>query len=186
MSAHSRCVSLSIALLLVTQARTSTAQSELSARDQAIIRAVLFVRGTASEELRTMPADAILIDATRIVERPAQAANMTTLANQMRARAVPGLDPKCAHAGDGLSPNRALWARAECATASSPYYLEPADVEINGSTAAVTVQVFKRASRQPAPGTSKSVRMDYIGYTIELTQTADGWANPRLLRISET
>src|SRR4051794_31984156 len=64
-------------------------------------------------------------------------------------------------------PERTLldyFARADCVTATSRYYVEPGELQIKGNTAIVVVHVFRRPKQSGVPVAS---RLDYAGYTIE-------------------
>jgi hypothetical protein len=169
---------------LLIQTRTALAQTDVATREQAILRAVLFVRGSASEELRVVPPDSITFDATRLPDTTATTpAVLAKLGQELRAHVVPELESRCARAGLGMTAMRALFTRAECATGTSKYYVEPGDLQVRGSTAVVMVHVFRRPTRSTGPVIS---RVDYAGYKVELTLGSDGWGSPRVVSITET
>lgn len=172
-------------LAIVVGARSTSAQNRLSPRQQAIVRAILFVRDNASEELRGVPPADITIDGTRLTDQSVRLSDLdaAALGKELRAHLVRGLASQCVGAGSGLSTTKALFARAECVTETSRYYVEPGDLEVNADTATITVHVFRRPVRSGVPLAS---RVDYAGYKIALSRSSNGWGSPRLVSITET
>ena len=177
-----------LALLLQVQSRLCQSQDNLSHRQQAIIAAVLFARGSASEELRTIPPDQILVDATRLLDDSGKI-DLRTTGAQLRATATLESHGKC---DQGLTGDRAAFARARCATGAARYYLEPGDLQISGNTAVILIEVFKRGDPfHPSTTTSASQLgtdyrgpMTHTGFQVQLTFGPNGWGSPRLLTVS--
>jgi hypothetical protein len=62
---------LGLAVVLAVSAPVAVgAQDSLALRERALVSAVLFVRRSAAEDLRTVPADSIVIDGSKVLERP--------------------------------------------------------------------------------------------------------------------
>jgi len=166
--------------LAAVQSTASDAQGTPEARQQAVTRALLFVRGSASEELRTVPAADITVDASTLPNVSTSPSNpdLVTLGGQLRMHVVSALDAKCVQAGIGLTKLRAQLARAECVTASSRYYMEAEQLQVGEDTAIVMVHVFRRHTHPDRPHAS---RIDYAGYKVELLRQANEWGKPRLI-----
>jgi hypothetical protein len=181
----SRLLRAALLLAIIAGAPTLHAQQAPGSREQGVIRALLFVRGAASEELRVIPASSITVDASRIADRSGHMtdSDVIALGEQLRARVVRALDSRCERAGAGETTTRALIARAECAIATSRYYVEPGELQVSGNNAFIMIHVFRAPQPSSAPAAS---RIDYAGYKIELTLGSDGWGSPRLISIFET
>jgi len=110
-----------LGLLAQVQSRICQAQGNLDQRQQAIATAVLFARGSASEELRTVPSEQIAVDVSQLLGKSGQL-DIAAMGRQLRANVAPDTHGKC---DKGLTGERALYARARCATATSRYYVEP-------------------------------------------------------------
>src|SRR5438045_9741062 len=83
------------------------AQDSLALRERALVSAVLFVRGSAAEDLRTVPADSIVIDGSTVLERPAVPPEvLAELRRTLRALVVWSHNA----CGQRLPPNRAPFA----------------------------------------------------------------------------
>jgi hypothetical protein len=178
-----------LGLLVQVQSQICQAQGNLSQRQRAIVAAVLFARGSASEELRTIPSDQILVDATGLLENSSQL-DVVAMGKQLRANVTLQSHGKC---DQGLTGDRAAFARARCATAVSRYYVEPGDLQIRGDVAVILIQVFKRGdpfgpAKPPASqsGTDYSGPMIHGSFNIQLTLGPNGWGSPRLLAVSAT
>ena len=181
---HHRRTSFSLTIPLPSrdsawnQARVDSALSGLSLREQALIAAVRYARGSASEELRTVPSDSIRVDVSSLLD---DSSNMPSggvtraLAETLHAAITWTSSDPC---GRGLSPNQALFARGECAVKRTEFYIEASEASIGTDEATVIVHVFRRPRGIQ--------RIDYIGYTIALRRAPGGWGAPRLVRIVET
>src|SRR5207237_2331403 len=104
------------------------AQDSLALRERALVSAVLFVRGSAAEDLRTVPADSIVIDGSTVLERPAVSPEVLAELGRTLRAVVVWSHNAC---GQGRSPNRALCARGQCAVTQWKYHGE-ADGEGTG------------------------------------------------------
>ena len=178
-----------LALLTQIQSQICEAQGNLDQRQQAIATAVLFARGSASEELRTVPAEQIAVDASQLLGKLGQL-DVSAMGKQLRANVAADTHGKC---DKGLTGERALYARARCATATSRYYVEPGDLQVAGNVAVVSVHVLKRGDPyQPAKSIAVQAGTDYSGpmmhasYDVQLTLGPNGWGSPRLLRVGAT
>ena len=175
-----------LGLLVQFQSRICQAQENLSQRQRAIVAAVLFARGSASEELRTIPSDQILVDASALLDNSGQL-DMLAMGKQLRSNVTLESHGKC---DQGLTGNRAAFARARCATAVLRYYVEPGDLQISGDVAVISIQVYKRGDPfRPAKPTASQPGSDYRGpmiynsFNIQLTLGPNGWSSPRLLTV---
>src|SRR5438270_1163594 len=115
------------------------AQESLALRERALLSAVLFVRGSAAEDLRTVPADSIVIDGSTVLERPAVSPEVLAELGRTLRAVVVWSHNAC---GQGLSPNRALFARGQCAVTRWKYYVEAEVVAIDNDSAAIIVTSF--------------------------------------------
>jgi len=170
----SRAVGL-LLVLAVSAPVAIGAQDSLALRERALVSAVLFVRGSAAEDLRTVPADSIVIDGSTVLERPAVSPEVLAELGRTLRAVVVWSHNAC---GQDLSPNRALFARGQCAVTRWKYYVEAEVVAIDNDSAAIIVHVFRRPTGIQ--------RVDYSGYRIDLIRTRSGWSAPRLLWIRET
>jgi hypothetical protein len=158
--------------------RAESTFARLSPRERALIAAVRYVRGSASEELRSIGSDSINVDASSLLDdkgNEPSSAITRALAETLHAAISWTSSYAC---GRGLSPKGALLARGQCAVKRTEFYIEASEVSISTDEATVMVHVFRR------PGAIH--RPDYIGYTIALRRTSGGWAAPRLVGIAET
>jgi hypothetical protein len=159
-------------------APTKGTRGQFSLREQALLAAVDYVRGAASEELPSVPADSIDVDASSLLDdkrnQPSSAVTVG-LAETLHAAISWTSNYAC---GRGLSPHQALFARGQCGVKRFKFYIEAAALSIDSDEATVMVHVFRRPSGVQ--------RIDYIGYTIALHHMPRGWGAPRVVSITET
>ena len=95
---------LGLAVVLAVSAPVAVgAQDSLALRERALVSAVLFVRGSAAEDLRTVPADSIVIDGSTVLERPAVSPEVLAELGRSRIDLI--------RSRSGWSAPRLLWIR---------------------------------------------------------------------------